>query len=115
MRPWLLTITRNRAIDQLRGRETAARRRSALENSETQRVERSTGEVAWGAVLAEQTRGHLKGLPEVQGEVLALAYYGGFTQNEIAEMLQLPLGTVKSRMRIGLEALRERMGVGGAR
>lgn len=115
VRTWLLTITRNRAIDQLRSREAASRRQSALEDVESRREERSTGEAAQDAVLAEHARGHLKGLPEVQGEVLALAYYGGFTQNEIAQMLQLPLGTVKSRMRLGLEALRERMGVGGER
>lgn len=112
VRTWLLTITRNRAIDQLRSRDASARRQTALENVEATRSHGSAGEEAEEGVLGQEARGHLRGLPEAQGQVLALAYYGGYTQNEISEMLELPLGTVKSRMRLGLEALRQRMGAG---
>ena len=59
------------------------------------------------------SREELSTLPGEQYEVLKLAYYGGFTHQEIAEMLELPLGTVKSRMRLGLERLRRRLGEAG--
>lgn len=113
VRTWLLTITRNRAIDQIRSREASARRQAALENVEATRAHDSAGEAAEEGVLGREARGHLRGLPDTQGQVLALAYYGGYTQSEISDMLELPLGTVKSRMRLGLEALRQRMGAGG--
>ena len=60
--------------------------------------------------MAADIRDELGGLPDEQLEVLKLAYYGGFTHHEIAEMLELPLGTVKSRMRLGLERLRRGLG-----
>jgi RNA polymerase sigma-70 factor, ECF subfamily len=56
----------------------------------------------------------LTALPTEQYDVLKLAYYGGFTHNEISEMLELPLGTVKSRMRLGLERLRRGVGASEA-
>ena len=62
-------------------------------------------------------RGALRELPEEQGEVIGLAYFGGFTHAEIASMLGMPLGTVKGRMRLGLEKIRvtlaEGMGIEG--
>ena len=62
-------------------------------------------------------RGALRELPDEQSEVIGLAYFGGFTHSEIAEMLGMPLGTVKGRMRLGLEKIRltlaERMGADG--
>jgi RNA polymerase sigma-70 factor (ECF subfamily) len=60
--------------------------------------------------MAGRLRRELGQLPGDQFEVLKLAYYGGFTHLEIAEMLGLPLGTVKSRMRLGLERLRRGLG-----
>ena len=52
-------------------------------------------------------------LPEEQGRVIQLAYYGGFTHTEIAEMLETPIGTVKGRMRLGLEKMRARLQAAG--
>jgi RNA polymerase sigma-70 factor (ECF subfamily) len=63
-------------------------------------------EAAAGRAEAEAVRAALTGLPEEQLEVLKLAYYGGFTQQEISQMLEVPLGTVKSRMRLGLDRVR---------
>jgi len=51
-------------------------------------------------------RGRLDELPGEQSQVIELAYFGGFTHSEIAEMLQMPIGTVKGRMRLGLEKIR---------
>ena len=66
---------------------------------------------------ARGVRGALQELPREQSEVIGLAYFGGFSHSEIAEMLGMPLGTVKGRMRLGLEkirlALAERMGIDG--
>ena len=66
---------------------------------------------------SRKLRGALQELPAEQSEVIALAYFGGFTHSEIAKMLGTPLGTVKGRMRLGLERIRmklaERMGVEG--
>jgi len=110
VRTWLLTIARNRAIDQIRSRAAGARRQQALEELEARRAAPSAGDAAEEGVLAGQARGHLAELPAGQGHVLELAYFGGFTQREIADMLELPIGTVKSRMRLGMDALRSRMG-----
>ncbi len=62
------------------------------------------------SAMAGSVRDELGTLPAEQHEVLRLAYFGGFTHHEIAEMLSLPLGTVKSRMRLGLERLRRGLG-----
>ncbi len=97
---WLLTIARNRAIDEVRrGRATAhapeltdqTPHPVALEDVSLRRVQMQR-------LLAE--------LPAAQREVIELAYYGGLTQQEIAEQLNTPLGTVKTRMRLALQRLR---------
>lgn len=113
VRTWLLAITRNRAIDQLRRREAGARRQVALEGLETQKASVDPPDLAENTVLGSQVRGYLTRLPEAQARVLTLAYYGGFSQSEIAEMLEVPIGTVKSRLRLGLDALRSLFGERG--
>ena len=55
-------------------------------------------------------RSRLSTLPENQSKVIGLAFYGGFSQTEISDMLELPLGTVKGRMRLGMEKLRGELG-----
>jgi RNA polymerase sigma-70 factor, ECF subfamily len=108
VRAWTLGIVRNRAIDALRrqaGRapklgfddEAALERQPAEERTETEAVRRET---------AREVRGALSELPEEQSKVIQLAYFGGFSHSEIAEMLNEPLGTVKGRMRLGLEKIR---------
>ncbi|MFN8470688.1 MAG: sigma-70 family RNA polymerase sigma factor [Anaerolineae bacterium] len=98
---WLLTIARNRAIDELRRRQTgpdevelvdAAGGYPGLEDLSLQRI---------------QMRRALAQLPDAQRQALELAYYGGMTQQEVAEHLGLPLGTIKTRMRMGLQRLRD--------
>jgi RNA polymerase sigma factor (sigma-70 family) len=67
-------------------------------------------EQAWSRLRAERTRESLKSLPAEQREVVLLAYYGGYTQREIAELTGLPLGTVKSRTLTALRRLRQELG-----
>ncbi|HTI33555.1 MAG TPA: sigma-70 family RNA polymerase sigma factor [Miltoncostaea sp.] len=115
VRNWLLSIVHNRGVDRLRTLAAMARRRDALEQAELQRPDGvDAAELGVGRVMAGHLREELSRLPGDQFEVLKLAYYGGFTHHEIAEMLGLPLGTVKSRMRLGLERLRRGMGAAEA-
>jgi len=105
LRNWLMTAVHNRAIDQLRGKAKARR------HAELETIER-TVEVpdAWEAVALELERKQVleafDQLPETQRRALELAYFKGYSHTEIARELNLPLGTVKGRLRIGLEKMR---------
>jgi RNA polymerase sigma-70 factor (ECF subfamily) len=90
-----------------------ARRQEALVREEAGRVEPDAAEAAIGAVEAENVRRALANLPPEQLDVVRLAYFGGFTHQEIAEALEVPLGTVKSRMRLALERIRRSMDPNG--
>jgi RNA polymerase sigma-70 factor (ECF subfamily) len=106
----LLGIVRNRAIDLLR-RDVLEAPRLAFEEemAERRRSGEETDEEALRRDAARQVRGALKELPSDQLRVVELAYFGGMTHSEIAEMLGMPLGTVKGRMRLGLEKIRTRL------
>jgi RNA polymerase sigma-70 factor (ECF subfamily) len=105
VRTWLLAILHNRGIDRLRSVAATARRQEALEQIAIGVVP-DIAEAAAGRAEARAVRAALTTLPEEQLEVLKLAYYGGFTHQEISQMLEVPLGTVKSRMRLGLDRVR---------
>jgi RNA polymerase sigma-70 factor, ECF subfamily len=107
VRNWILRIVHNRAVDALRRgvvrerdlhhEEGILERQPAVERTDEQ------------ALAHEQTRevqGVLRELPREQSHVIELAYFGGFTHTEIASMLQMPIGTVKGRIRLGLAKLR---------
>jgi RNA polymerase sigma-70 factor, ECF subfamily len=107
VRTWILSILNNRGIDEIRS--TASRRRTqdrVETQSSTAQPSEAFGE-AWRNSQGEQVREALGGLPPEQVKVLELAYFSGYTHMEIAELLDLPLGTVKGRMRLGLMKLRE--------
>jgi RNA polymerase sigma-70 factor (ECF subfamily) len=111
VRTWMLSIVHNRGVDRLRTAAAVSRRQDALEQVELRRPdEPDAATLGIESVMASEVRDELGSLPQEQHEVLKLAYYGGFTHHEIADMLKLPLGTVKSRMRLGLERLRRGMG-----
>ncbi|MDX6594713.1 MAG: hypothetical protein QOI72_95 [Solirubrobacterales bacterium] len=114
VRSWMLSIVRNRAIDALRSRAGKApkltfdddailEQRPAGELTEVEAMRRET---------ATEVRGALGELPGEQSKVIELAYFGGFSHSEIARMLGVPLGTVKGRMRLGLEKIRGELAEG---
>ncbi|MDQ3696243.1 MAG: sigma-70 family RNA polymerase sigma factor [Chloroflexota bacterium] len=113
---WLLSITHNLAIDEIRRR----RRRPQKADSEEPEAflatvaDSSTGanveDEAWLGALRDTIAEALRELPTAQREAIELAYYQGLTQREIADRLGEPLGTVKTRMRLGLQKLRESLG-----
>ncbi len=108
---WILTLVHRRAVDLVRREEH--RRTDALEHAPEPESLDSVDEEAWLRLQRERVQGALKELPDQQREALELAYYGGFTQSELAERLGQPLGTIKSRMFMGLARLRELLGEPG--
>jgi RNA polymerase sigma-70 factor (ECF subfamily) len=111
VRTWVLGIVHNRAIDSLRRSVVHDRRRASDEGIEERFEARERTEVEVARLdEAEEIRQALRTLPTEQGRVIELAYFGGFTQTEIASMLDAPLGTVKGRMRLGLEKMRAQLG-----
>jgi RNA polymerase sigma factor (sigma-70 family) len=107
---WILTLVHRRAVDVVRREER--RRADTLEYV----PEQGGGDVhedAWLRLQRERVQEALKQLPDPQREALELAYYGGFSQSELAERLGQPIGTIKSRMFTGLARLRELLGEPG--
>lgn len=104
---WLLTITHHKAVDLLR-RDKGRRHQLGGEQEllELEATGPGPADAAWARLRAERTRDALRGLPSEQREVLLLAYYGGYTQSEIADITGLPLGTVKSRTFQAMRRLR---------
>jgi RNA polymerase sigma-70 factor, ECF subfamily len=102
---WLLTLVHRRAVDLVR-REDRRRAEPLAERSEPAATE-SAEDDAWLRFERERVQAALRQLPDQQREALELAYYGGFTQSELAERLGQPVGTIKSRMFAGLARLRE--------
>jgi RNA polymerase sigma-70 factor (ECF subfamily) len=101
---WLLTLVHRRAVDLVRREE---RRRTEALDERDEAAEVSSDEAVWLRFERERVQTALARLPDQQREALELAYYGGFTQTELAERLGQPLGTIKSRMFTGLSRLRE--------
>jgi RNA polymerase sigma factor (sigma-70 family) len=102
---WVLTLVHRRAVDLVRREE---RRRADVLPVEAESVAtESTEDDAWLRFERERVQAALRKLPDQQREALELAYYGGFTQSELAERLGQPVGTIKSRMFTGLARLRE--------
>jgi RNA polymerase sigma-70 factor (ECF subfamily) len=110
VRTWVLGIVHHRAIDQLRRSSVHSKRRASDEGIEErlESGERTDVEVA-RRDEAQAIRSAMETLPPEQSHVIELAYFGGFTHTEIADILETPVGTVKGRMRLGLEKLRDRL------
>ena len=111
VRTWVLGIVHNRAIDALRRSVVHDRRRASDEGIEERFEARDRTDVEVARLdEAQEIRQALQTLPVEQCRVIELAYFGGFTQTEIASMLDTPIGTVKGRMRLGLEKMRAQLG-----
>jgi RNA polymerase sigma factor (sigma-70 family) len=108
---WILTLVHRRAVDLVRREEH--RRTDALEQAPEPASLGTVDEEAWLRLQRERVQDALRKLPDQQREAIELAYYGGFTQSELAERLGQPLGTIKSRMFMGLARLRELLGEPG--
>ena len=102
---WILTLVHRRAVDLVRREDR--RRAEPLPEEAPGAMTEATDEAAWLRFERERVQAALQQLPDVQREALELAYYGGFSQSELAERLGVPLGTIKSRMFAGLSRLRE--------
>jgi RNA polymerase sigma-70 factor, ECF subfamily len=103
---WILTLVHRRAVDLVR-REERRQADPLTDDSAAGEAPEQTEEAAWLRFERERVQSALRQLPDVQREALELAYYGGFSQSELAERLGVPLGTIKSRMFAGLARLRE--------
>ena len=102
---WIMTLVHRRAVDLVRREER--RRTEPLEDTDAAGADVSAEDVAWLRFERERVQEALRQLPDQQREAIELAYYGGFTQSELADRLGQPLGTIKSRMFAGLSRLHE--------
>jgi RNA polymerase sigma-70 factor (ECF subfamily) len=110
VRTWVLGIVHNRAIDALRRGVVQDRGRIGDEGIEEQLEAPERTEVEVGRRdEAREIRAAMESLPADQSRVIELAYYGGFTHSEIASMLDTPVGTIKGRMRLGLQKMRSQL------
>lgn len=108
VRSWLLSMTHHKAVDLVR-RETAQQRRHAAHAAQQAvdpPVVDDPAAIIWNEIRATEVRAALGRLPEVQRQTLTLAYFGGYTQSEIAQLTGAPLGTVKFRMFSAMKRLR---------
>jgi len=108
---WLLSITHNLAIDEVRKRQRRPQRADLVDITDVLRGQEDTTvdveEAAEASELREQIQRAMALLPDAQRQVIELAYFGGLTQREVAALLNEPLGTVKTRMRLGMQKLKE--------
>lgn len=111
---WLMAMVHHRSVDAVRREESLRRRRdkvaeqSAAEHALTP-VTAPVDDAVMGRLQDERVRAALLSLPEAQRRALTLAYFGGYTQREVASLTNSPLGTVKTRMLTGMRRLRERL------
>ncbi len=109
---WVLTIVHRKAVDRVRSAEASTRRDTTYHEGNQGVEHDTTAEAAHASIEARRVRQALDSLTGVQREALELAYFKGYTHTEVATMLDLPLGTAKTRIRDGLIRLRDTMGVG---
>jgi RNA polymerase sigma factor (sigma-70 family) len=105
---WLLSMTHHKAVDSVRREENLRKRRDAVELLEqSEPPAPGPHDEVWTTLRGERVRAALQLLPDPQREALVLAYFGGYTQREIAGLTATPLGTVKTRMLAGMRRMRE--------
>ena len=110
---WVNTIAHRRAIDRVRSAERSAQRDQRHVEGERDMSSPDTSDVVVARDEGDRVRAALDQLPEAQRTALSLAYFDGHTQREVAEMLNVPLGTVKTRMRDAMKKLRVHLAEGG--
>jgi len=108
---WIHTMAHRRAVDRVRSAQASQDRDQKVARRDHVTPYDEVAEHVEARLEAQQVRSCLTGLTELQRESVTLAYYGGYTYREVAELLDVPLGTVKTRMRDGLIRLRDCLGV----
>lgn len=107
---WLLSLTHHKAVDLVRREENLRKRRTTIDVLDMQESDRpGVHDEAWSSLRQERVRLALHTLPQPQREALSLAYFGGYTQREIAGLTGTPLGTVKTRMLAGMRRMRDQL------
>jgi len=109
VRTWLLAICRNAAIDWRRTRGKRSEREVSIDTAADLIADGRVDERVVDALREERVRKAVSELPAEQRDALSLAFWGGYSQTEIAARTNTPLGTVKSRVRLGMTKLRERL------
>lgn len=109
--PWLLMIAHRRAVDRVRAAQSAVVRDDKYAVLNEERPFDSVSEQVQTSLEAQRVRKVLNDLTPAQREAVSLAYFGGYTHSEVAELLKIPLGTVKTRIRDGLIRMRDALGV----
>jgi RNA polymerase sigma factor (sigma-70 family) len=105
---WLLSMTHHKAVDAVRREENLRKRRTTAEILEDREVDGpQVHDEVWSTLRRERVRAAMQTLPDPQKEALTLAYFGGYTQREIAGITNTPLGTVKTRMLAGMKRLKD--------
>jgi RNA polymerase sigma-70 factor (ECF subfamily) len=107
VRTWILSIVHNRGIDKLRSQASRRKTQERIEASAPRSQPSEAFADTWRNSQRDQVREALNTLPAEQLKILELAYFSGYTHVEISELLSLPLGTVKGRMRLGLKKIRD--------
>ncbi|MGO1167980.1 MAG: ECF RNA polymerase sigma factor SigK [Janibacter sp.] len=108
---WLMTLAHRRAVDRVRSSQSATARDESWEARTREVHFDTTAETVTARLEAHRVRSALETLTRAQREAVSLAYLGGYTHREVASLLDLPLGTAKTRIRDGLIRLRDQMGV----
>jgi len=107
---WLLSLTHHKAVDLVRREENLRKRRTTVDVLDLRQSDApGVHDEAWSSLRQERVRVVLRTLPEPQREALSLAYFGGYTQREIAGLTGTPLGTVKTRMLAGMRRMRDQL------
>ncbi len=109
---WLMTICHRKAVDRVRSAEASTRRDTTYQQQNHTIDIDTTADSAQASMEAQRVRSAMTSLTEVQREALELAFFGGYTHTEVAGILNIPVGTAKTRIRDGLIRLRDKMGVG---
>ncbi|MDX2024952.1 ECF RNA polymerase sigma factor SigK [Microcella sp.] len=108
---WMLTMTHRRAIDRVRSAQSSRDRDVKIGHRERDREYDSVAENVEIRLEHDRVEKALGRLTELQRQAVELSYYGGYSQSEVSEMLGIPMGTVKTRLRDGMMRLREELGV----